>query len=81
MFGNWGRLPAMVVKAIVVVIVVPMGFIMIKGTIEAIATPAFVAMLQGYQVAMFTSLIPIGYIIGGVLWVFSDFIFPPPPGE
>lgn len=63
-------------KAFIAIIVVPIGFVIIKGFIEGIATPAFVADLQGYQVAMFTSLIPLVYIVASGLWIFSDYIFP-----
>jgi hypothetical protein len=81
MFGTWGKLPMIVVKGIIATLVVPFGFVMIKGTIEATMPPALLAELQGYQVGMLTSLIPIVYILASIVWVFSDLIFPKTPGQ
>jgi hypothetical protein len=87
MFGNWGKLPMIVVKGIVATLVVPIGFVMIKGTIDGVAQTALpsgdniLTALDGYQVGMLTSLIPIVYILAALLWVFSDIIFPKPPEQ
>jgi hypothetical protein len=87
MFGNWGKLPMAVVKGIIVTLVVPIGYIMIKSMIDGVAATTLqsganiLTELDGYQVALFTSLIPIGYILASILWVFSDFIFPKPPDQ
>jgi len=87
MLSNWGKLPMAVVKGIIVTLVLPIGFIMIKSTIDGVAATTLqsganiLTALDGYQVAMFTSLVPIVYILASIVWVFSDFIFPKPPEQ
>jgi hypothetical protein len=78
MLSNWGRLPMALFKGIIAVLVAPIGYIMIKTVIDSLPAD-IIAFLQGYQVAMLTSLIPIVFILAALLWVFSDFIFPPAP--